>query len=116
MDDGKLAKSDSLYEDFESIDKARNVVKLKQFQKFEDTTEALSAATAAVEGKMSKSLKKLLKKVIAEDAHEKLAVADAKLGGSIQEKLDLSCVYDSKIGELMRCIRSQISGLISGNF
>jgi len=114
MDEGKLAKSDSLYEDFESIDKARNVVQLKQFQKFEDTTEALSAATAAVEGKMSKSLKKLLKKVIAEDAHEKLAVADAKLGGSIQEKLDLSCVYDSKIGELMRCIRSQISGLISG--
>jgi len=114
MDEGKLAKSDSLYEDFESIDKARNLVQLKQFQKFEDTTEALSAATAAVEGKMSKSLKKLLKKVIAEDAHEKLAVADAKLGGSIQEKLDLSCVYDSKIGELMRCIRSQISGLISG--
>merc|ERR1712173_379886 len=34
--------------------------------------------------------------------------------GSIQEKLDLSCVYDSKIGELMRCIRSQASGLISG--
>merc|ERR1712156_30590 len=100
--------------DFESIDKARNVVQLKQFQKFEDTTEALSAATAAVEGKMSKSLKKLLKKVIAEDAHEKLAVADAKLGGSIQEKLDMNCVYDSKIGELMRCIRSQASGLISG--
>ena len=74
-----------------------------------------SAATAAVEGKMSKSLKKLLKKVIAEDTHEKLAVADAKLGGSIQEKLDLSCVYDSKLGELMRCFRSQISGLISGN-
>lgn len=66
IDEGKLAKSDSLYEDFETIDQARNVVKLKQFQKFEDTTEALSAATAAVEGKMSKSLKKLLKKVIAE--------------------------------------------------
>merc|ERR1711971_1017949 len=66
------------------------------------------------EGKMSKSLKKLLKKVIAEDAHEKLAVADAKLGSSIQDKLDLNCVYDSKVGELMRCIRSQASGLISG--
>ena len=48
MDEGKLAKSDSLYEDFETIDKARDVVKLKQFHKFEDTTEALSAATAAV--------------------------------------------------------------------
>ena len=37
----------------------------------QDTTEALSCATAAVEGKMSKSLKKVLKKLIAEDAHEK---------------------------------------------
>ena len=54
LDEGKLAKSDSLYEDFETIDKAKNVVKLKKFQKFEDTTEALGAATALVEGKMSK--------------------------------------------------------------
>jgi len=115
LDEGKLAKSENLYEDFETIDQAKNMVKLKKFQKFEDTTEALSAATAAVEGKMSKSLKKLLKKVIAEDAHEKLAVADAKLGNSIQDKLQLNCVYDSKISELMRCIRSQVSGLISGS-
>jgi len=114
LDEGKLAKSDSLYEDFETIDKAKNVVKLKKFQKFEDTTEALGAATALVEGKMSKTLKKMLKKIIAEDAHEKLAVADAKLGNVIQDKLEMSCVYDSKIGELMRCIRSQVSGLISG--
>merc|ERR1719309_1656447 len=88
--------------------------KLKCFQKFEDTTEALSATTAAVEGKMSKSLKKMLKKVIAEEAHEQLAVADAKLGNAIKEKLDIACVNDSKVNELMRCIRSQISGLISG--
>lgn len=114
LDEGKLAKSDSLYEDFESLDKANKIVKLKKFQKFEDTTEALAAATALVEGKMSKSLKKLLKKVVAEDAHEKLAVADAKLGNVIKEKLEMACVYDSKVGELMRCIRSQASGLISG--
>ena len=116
LDEGKLAKSDSLYEDFDSLDKAKNVVKLKKFQKFEDTTEALAAATALVEGKMSKSLKKLLKKVVAEDAHEKLAVADAKLGNVIKEKLEMSCVYDSKVAELMRCIRAQASGLISGDF
>ena len=53
LDEGKLAISDSLYEDLETIDKAKNVVKLKTFQKFEDTTEALGAATALVEGKMS---------------------------------------------------------------
>jgi len=114
LDEGKLAKSESLYEDFATVDQARSVVKLKNFQKFEDTTEALGAATATVEGKMSKVLKKLLKKVVAEDAHEKLAVADAKLGNCIKEKLDLNCVHDSKVVELMRCIRSQASGLISG--
>jgi nucleolar protein 58 len=114
LDEGKLAKSDSLYEDFNSLDKANQIVKLKNFQKFEDTTEALAAATALVEGKMSKSLKKLLKKVVAEDAHEKLAVADAKLGNVIKEKLEIACVHDSKVGELMRCIRSQASGLSPG--
>ena len=57
LDEGKLAKSDSLYEDFENIDKAKNVVKLKKFQKFEDTTEALGSATALVKGKMSKTRK-----------------------------------------------------------
>ena len=114
MDEGKLAKSDNLYEDFETLDKAQNIVKLKKFQKFEDTTEALASATALVEGKMSKTLKKLLKKIVAEDAHEKLAVADAKLGNVIKEKMELTCEANSKISELMRCIRSQASGLISG--
>jgi len=114
LDEKKLQQSDDLYEDFKTVDGARNVVKLKSFQKFEDTTEALAATTAAVEGKMSKSLKKMLKKIVAEEAHEKLAVADAKLGNAIQEKMDLNCVYDSSISELMRCIRSQVSGLVTG--
>jgi len=114
LDEKKLQQSDNLYEDFKTVDSAKGVVKLQSFSKFEDTTEALSAATAAVEGKMSKSLKKVLKKLVAEEAHEKLAVADAKLGNAIKEKLDLDCVYDSKVLELMRCIRSQMSGLISG--
>ena len=43
----------------------------------------LTAATAAVEGKMSKPLKKLLKKLVVE-AHDELAVADAKLGNCIK--------------------------------
>lgn len=34
-------------------------VKLKHFQKFLDTTEALAATTASVEGKLNKSLKKV---------------------------------------------------------
>ena len=37
-----------------------------------------------VEGKMNKSLKKILKKVVVKDLHEQLAVADAKLGNVIK--------------------------------
>ena len=37
-------------------------MKLKHFEKFSDTTEALVATTAAVEGKLCNSLKKMLKK------------------------------------------------------
>ena len=43
-----------------------------------------AAATAAVEGKMGKSLKKMLKKVVAKDIHQQLAVSDAKLGNVIK--------------------------------
>jgi len=42
------------------------------------------ATTAAVEGKMGKGLKKLLKKIVAKDAHEQLAVSDSKLAGTIK--------------------------------
>lgn len=34
-------------------------VKLKHFQKFEDTTEALASAASLIEGKLCKSLKKV---------------------------------------------------------
>merc|ERR1712156_969856 len=65
-------------------------------------------------GKMSKGLKKLMKKIVASDANEQLAVADAKLGSVIKSKIDLDCVYSSNVMELMRCIRSQMPELVSG--
>ena len=107
LDEKKLLKSDNLYEEFQSD--AKKMVKLQMFEKFKDTTDALASAAALIEGKMSKGLKKVLKKV---DAHEKLAVADAKLGSCIKKKFELDCVYDSNVMELMRCIRSQLSDLI----
>lgn len=60
------------------------VVKLKAFSKFENTSEALSAATLLIDSKPSKGLRKFLR------AHcdgETLAVADSKLGNAIKEKL-----------------------------
>ncbi|XP_037095400.1 nucleolar protein 58 isoform X2 [Syngnathus acus] len=114
LDESKLQQVDSLYKEFETPEKANKILKLKHFEKFQDTTEALAAATALVEGKVSKTLKKVLKKMVAKDAHEQLAISDAKLGGVIKEKLDLSCIHSPAVAELMRCIRSQMEGLISG--
>lgn len=87
---------------------------MKHFEKFADTTEALSAATAAVEGKLSKSLKKTLKKLVSDDVQNQLLVADAKLGSAIKDKLALQCVSNTAVQELMRCIRSQSESLLSG--
>ena len=59
-------------------------MKLKAFSKFENTTEALSAATLLIDSKPSKGLRKFLR------VHcdgETLAVADSKLGNAIKEKL-----------------------------
>ena len=57
-------------------------LKLKAFSKFENTTDALSAVTGIVEGKIPKNLKKFLSSEISEKEmkKEKLVVGDAKLG------------------------------------
>jgi len=104
LDEKKLTKTENLYHDFETPEGAGKVVKLKHFEKFTDTTEALAATTAAVEGKMSKSLKKMLKKVVAKDLQDQLLVADAKLGNAIKDKLNLPCLSNTAVQELMRCI------------
>ncbi|XP_055304162.1 nucleolar protein 58 [Sitodiplosis mosellana] len=114
LDDKKLNQVDNLYLEFETPEKANKIVKLKHFQKFADTTEALAAATATVEGKVSKTLKKTLKKLIVEDVQNELLVADAKLGNAIKDKLDLQCVSNSGVQELLRCIRSQSESLLAG--
>lgn len=89
-------------------------VKLKHFEKFEDTTAALAAATAFVEGKLCKSLKKTLKTLVSEEVQNELLVADAKLGAAINKKLSLKCVANTRVQELMRCIRSQSESLLAG--
>ncbi|XP_058195086.1 probable nucleolar protein 5-2 isoform X2 [Rhododendron vialii] len=87
------------------------VVKLKAFSKFENTSEALSAATLLIDSKPSKGLRKFLR------AHcdgETLAVADSKLGNAIKEKLQIECVHNNTVMELMRGVRSQLTELKAG--
>ncbi|KAK9877830.1 hypothetical protein WA026_020063 [Henosepilachna vigintioctopunctata] len=114
LDDKKLQKTDDLYKYFATPEAASQVLKLKHFEKFADTTEALAATTAAVEGKLSKNLKKTLKKYVDLSVGDQLLVADAKLGSAIKDKLSLQCLSNTSVQELMRCIRSQLDSLISG--
>ncbi|KAL4427848.1 hypothetical protein ABPG75_001937 [Micractinium tetrahymenae] len=113
LDEGKLkqAETQDVWSDFETPEKASKVVKLKAFSKFENTAEALQAAASLVDSKLSKGLKKFLKKHAEGDT---LAVLDAKLGNVIKEKLGINCLYSSGVMELTRGIRNQLTALVAG--
>lgn len=51
---------------------------------------------------------------MSKETQEELLVADAKLGNCIKETLSIPCLANTPVQELMRGIRSQINGLISG--
>ena len=112
LDEKKLKDADNLYKEFQSPEAAEKIVKLKAFSKFTDTTEALAAATASIEGTLDKGLKKFLKKAL--DSKTTLGVSDPKLGSVIKEKLSLKCVSDASVNELFRGIRQQMNTLVSG--
>ncbi|KAH9307437.1 hypothetical protein KI387_035348, partial [Taxus chinensis] len=111
LDEGKLSKVEDLWKEFQTTESARKVVKLKAFSKFENTAEALTAATLLVDSKPSKGLRSFLRQ---ECEGETLAVADSKLGNAIKEKLKIECVHSNGIMELMRGLRAQLSELITG--
>ncbi|GMH10462.1 hypothetical protein Nepgr_012303 [Nepenthes gracilis] len=111
LDEGKLSKVEDLGKEFATADSARKIVKLKAFDKFENTTEALSAATLLIESKPSKGLRKFLR---AHCQGETLAVADSKLGNAIRDKLQIECVHNNVVMELMRGVRNQLTELIAG--
>jgi nucleolar protein 58 len=73
----------------------------------------VQSATALVEGKLSAGMKKFLKKsIVSKELQETLAVADAKLGGAIKEKLGIPCVFDESAQQLTRGLRNQIESLV----
>lgn len=77
----------------------------------------MSAATAAIEGKVSKSLKSFLKKKLKKSADASLAVADKTLAVSLKESLGdtLKIVHDDKSHEVFRGIRAHMDTLLGGN-
>ncbi|CAN8269669.1 unnamed protein product [Cochlearia groenlandica] len=111
LDEGKLSNIEDLGKEFSSPDKAKKIVQLKAFDKFDNTSEALEAVAKLLEGTPGKGLRKFLK---ANCQGETLAVADSKLGNVIKEKLKIDCVHNGAVMELLRGVRSQFTELITG--
>ena len=66
-----------------------------------------------VDGSLDDSLRKFLKKsIVKAELKDKLAVADPKLAGLIKDDLNIKCVNNNSINELMRGIRNQMNALI----
>lgn len=109
----KFNKTDAedIQETFFSSEKSMaKHLSLVNFQPFKDTADAVTAATSCIEGKLSKSLKSMLKKHCSDEST--LAVADKALGNSINSKLEnITCVENSKIQELFRGIRGNMDDL-----
>lgn len=109
----KIENVENIWKEFESPESASNIIKLKSFSAFENTTEAVVAATHLIEGTLDKSLKKFLKKqIVAKEINDELAVADIKLGSLIKEALDIKCVFNDSVTELYRGIRTQLESLL----
>mmetsp|Transcript_16178 Transcript_16178/g.39418 ORF Transcript_16178/g.39418 Transcript_16178/m.39418 type:complete len:507 (+) Transcript_16178:187-1707(+) len=114
-DENKLEDVDDIQQAFASSESASKAMKLKTFKKFEDTSEALVAATAMLESSLSKPLKKFLKKnIVDKDIKDTLAVYETGLGKAIKTALDIPCVYNESVLEIMRGVRANLETLLAG--
>uniref|UniRef100_A0A914S221 RRM domain-containing protein n=1 Tax=Parascaris equorum TaxID=6256 RepID=A0A914S221_PAREQ len=96
LDESKLKNVDNIWEEFSTAEKAQQwlvsvggkrmngclILKLVAFKKFKDTAEALDGINHLNEGKLGKTLKKVLRSKMEEN--ENLAVGDTKLGNIIK--------------------------------
>ena len=67
-----------------------------------------------VEGKIGKSLKKVLKKVVAKEAHEQLAISDLKLGGVIKvSQIKKLSFWETFFANIFLLLQGKVSGRLS---
>lgn len=105
----------TVYNEFVSAEKAKEAVSLHAFAKFKATKDALADATALIESKIGKGLKKFLKKnVVSLGLNEKLVVADKALGVAIKKKFQLDILFTDNTHEVIRGIREQMCELVAG--
>ncbi|PGH13829.1 nucleolar protein 58 [Helicocarpus griseus UAMH5409] len=113
--DKKLLKRDDLAAETTTAEGVSNLMKLKNFQKFDSAATALEEVASVVEGKVTPRLAGLLES-IKDEKKVSLAVADPKLGNAIGKLpgLSIQCIADSTTSDLYRAIREHLPTLIPG--
>lgn len=115
-DEKKFNKTDAedFHENFFSTDKkAKKLLERVSFEPFEDTADAVVAMTACMEGKVSSSLKKFLKKKMKQHSDSVLCVADKGMIQSLKENVkNVEVMHDDKTKELFRGIRCHMEELL----
>ncbi|KAL1971258.1 hypothetical protein VTN77DRAFT_210 [Rasamsonia byssochlamydoides] len=113
--DKKLLKRDDLATETATAEGVSNLLKLKNFQKFDSAATALEEVAALVEGKVTPRLASLLDS-IKDEKKVSLAVADPKLGNAISKLPGLSIqpIADSSTADIYRAIREHLPTLIPG--
>jgi nucleolar protein 58 len=93
---------------------AENLMFLKSFHTFGDMTDALSEATAIVEGSVGSIMQDFLKEnVISKGLKDKLLIADKGLAQSIHKELGIDCEGQTRLAlESTRLIRNHFSALL----
>ncbi|EEC49166.1 predicted protein [Phaeodactylum tricornutum CCAP 1055/1] len=119
-DEKKLKKTDAddIHDTFFSdFGKASKFLEMVSFKPFADTADAVSAASAMVEGKVSKSLTSFLKKKLKKSNDLSVAVADKAIAAPLKESVrdDLKIVHDSKSQEIFRGIRAHMDELLTND-
>ena len=99
-------------------DRAKKFVSLVHFEPFADTADAVTAAAACIDGRVSKSLKSFLKKQLKKSGKgDSLAILDKSMVAGIKEAfptLPCTLACDSKTHELCRGIRCHLDELMGG--
>ncbi|KAI8962073.1 nucleolar protein Nop5 [Daldinia sp. FL1419] len=110
--DKKLLSRDDVQKQLSSAEAINSMLSLKKMVKFEDSAQALGEYTALTEGKVTPMLQNLLDD-IKEERKASLAVADPKLGASINilPQLNITPVSDSSTNDLFRAIKTYLPEL-----
>ncbi|EKG11991.1 hypothetical protein MPH_10886 [Macrophomina phaseolina MS6] len=111
--DKKLLKRDDLAKETETAEGVCGLLKLKKFEKFDSAATALNEAAALTDGKVTPMLSSLLDE-IKDEKKASLAVADPKLGNSINKLpgLSITPISDSSTQDVFRAIREHLTSLI----